>query len=537
MQRSTKRLLTLLAAVPVVVLLVALVYQQGMTHLEGKERSLATAIEWAAETITTTGYGHDNEWQHPFMTVFVIATQFLGLFMAVLLFPIFLIPFFEERFEGRLPKTLPRLGNHVVIYRWGPEITTLIDDLESAHVPVLVLEEDPLIARRLHDRGRAVVVTSFRDEDPDLSSLHKARGIVANGSDHDNAVFVMAARQQGYTGPIVSLVANPKRRNAMSRAGATAVFTPKHALAGAIAAKASVKITPRVSGAPMLGDQVVVGEVRVDATSSLAGKTLAASQVGKNTGVTVIGLWVEGELTSATPTTRCKPGSILVAAGGHDNMEALAQMATPVPRSGPFVVCGYGEVGSKVTQLLHDAGEQVVTIDTIHHDGVTHLGDALDPDHLANAGVLEAQAVIITLGNDAETVFAAAVVRDLSPDAIIIASAQRARNVPRIHRAGADFGFSMGQVAGQLMHYQLLGEKSMSLQSRIKIANVDSSKLIGKNLLAAEIRERTGCSVVALERDGNPIEFDDSFILQQGDAVYVSGSQQDIGCYLDLFGS
>lgn len=526
----------MIGLLPVGLVILAVIYQQGMAHLEGESRTLGASIEWAAETITTTGYGADDEWEHPFMQVFVVLVQFLGLFIVFLIFPVFLIPFFEERFEGRLPKVLPALSDHVVIYRWGPEVISLVADLDRSRVPVVIVEEDAEIARRLHDQGRQVIFTRIDDDDPDLGSLRRARGLVVNGSDHENAVFVMSARQQGFEGTVVALVANPKRRRAMVRAGANAVFTPAHALAAAIASRASSKITPRVSGAPMLGDDVVVEQVRVDPSSPLAGKTIAEAAIGKSTGTSVIGCWREGELSEARADTVLEPGSILVAAGAHDQMEALAELLTPVPRSGPFVICGYGEVGSKVAQLLDDAGEPLVVIDFEAKDSVTVVGDALDPDVLSSAGVNDARAVLLCLGDDSETVFAAALVRDLAPDVIIAAAAARASNLPRIRRAGADFGFSVGQVAGQLMSFQLLGEKSLSLQSKIKIARVDAAGLAGRRLRDSDVRGRTGCSIVAIERGGKNVEIDDSTVVADLDAVYISGTVDAVERFHDVFG-
>lgn len=535
MTRPTRRLLLLILSIPVGLFALAVIYQQGMTHLEGEPRTLAASIEWASETITTTGYGADSQWSHPFMQTFVVVVQFLGLFLVFLIFPIFVIPFFEERFEGRLPMTLPPLEDHVVIYRWGPEVSSLVEDLDRAGVPVVVFEEDAETARRLHDRGRAVTFGRIDEDEPDLRTLVKARGLVVNGSDHENAVFVMSARQQGYTGNVVALCANPKRRRAMSRAGADAVFTPSHALAAAMAARTSARITPRVSGAPMLGDQVVVDQVRVDPNSPLAGKTLAEAKIGARTGTSVLGCWREGELMEANAATRLEPGSILVAAGAHDQMEALAELLTPVPRTGPLVICGYGEVGRKVAQLLGDAGEELVVIDLDAADSVDVVGDALDPDVLTRAGVADAQAVLLCLGDDSETVFATALIRDLAPEVIITAAAERASSLPRIRRAGADFGFSVGQVAGQLMSYHLLGEKSLSLQSKIKIARVEPGRLAGHRLVDGNVRGRTGCSVVAIERRGSHVEIDDRTVVERNDAVYISGAVDAVERYKQVF--
>ncbi len=537
MRRSTQRLIVLIAAIPAVLCLVAFIYQQGMLHLEDNPRTFAASLEWAAETITTTGYGHDSEWKHPFMQGFVIVVQFLGVFAVFLVFPVFLIPFFEERFEGRLPNTLPKkLKNHIVVYRWGAAVTSILEELDRRKVPVVIFEEDPQVARRLHDRGRYVLQCNLHDDDPDLSVLARARGVVVNGTDHENAVFTMSARQQGFDGTIVALAESPSRRSALRKTGADAVFSPKHALAAAIADKATTKILPRIGGATLLSDHLEVSEVRVGANSSLAGATLAEADVGAKTGTTIIGVWREGELFQADASTVIKEGAMLVAAGRLEDMRKLEGIATPVARDGAFVVCGFGDTGHKVVQLLTDIGEEVTIIDSVEQVGVSRVGDALDPELLTSVDVANAQAVILTLGNDTETVFACAVVRDLAPQTVIIASALRASNVQRIRRAGADYAFSISQVAGKLMAFQLLGEESMAIESQIKIAKANPGSLAGRPLLNARVREATSCSIVAVERGDDIVtQFDEHFALAAGDKVYVSGTQEAVDHYFDLY--
>ncbi|MEZ4399672.1 MAG: NAD-binding protein [Kofleriaceae bacterium] len=537
MRRSSRRLLIMVAALPVTLVVLALLYALGMEHLEGEHRTFWQAFEWAGETITTTGYGADSSWRHPVMQVFVVLVQFAGVVMAFLVFPIFLIPFFEERFESRLPNRVPRGKGQILIYRWGPAVATLVEELEREHIPVVILEDNLVTARRLHDRGRTVVFGDLDEDEEVLGDLVGLRGIVANGADHANAVLTLVARQRGFTGPIVALVEQPSRRAPMMRAGATAVFTPRHALAAALAAKASIAISPRVTGEHRLGNSLEIAEVRVHRGSALVGKTLAEADLRGKTGATIIGKWNNGVLDGTpSPTERLDAGSILVAAGSRDAVARLGELTTPVARRGHFIVLGYDEIGRKVAQFLTDAGEEVRVIHTVAAEGVHLVGDRMDPDLLRQAGVAEAQAVLVVMESDSETTFAAAVVRGLVTDAAIIASVDNADHVARVHRAGADFVLSIGQVAGQLLSFQLLGEEAVSLQPEIKLVKAAAGELAGQRLLAARIRERTGCLVIAIERgDEIIVEFEPGFEVAADDAVYLSGTPATISTYFDTF--
>jgi hypothetical protein len=132
-------------------------------------------MEWAAETLTTTGYGADARWHHPLMATFVIVSRFLGLFLVFRIFPVYVLPYFEERFEARLPRTLPRPDDHVLFHRYGPGADSLIEELRRVVTPTVILEQDEPLARSLRERRCAVVVGSLNEDPAVLSGVERAR--------------------------------------------------------------------------------------------------------------------------------------------------------------------------------------------------------------------------------------------------------------------------------------------------------------------------------------------------------------------------
>lgn len=535
--RSFRRLLNLLLALPVLLVVLGLLYQLGMLYLEGQQRTLGDSIQWASETLTTTGYGRDAQWSSPVMVAFVVLVQFSGTMLVFLVFPIFLIPFFEERFEARLSRVLPPMAGQVLIYRFGPAVTSLLDLLDHEGVKAVIFEEDEATARRLRERGRQVVFGNLKEEDPNLANLVGARGLVLNGDDDYNAAMTLNARYHGYQGKIVAMVQDPKRRPPMVRAGATTAFTPTHVLAAALAARASMKISPRVAGVRHLGQHLEVAELRVHAASPFAGTTIGEAGIREQTGATIIGLWVGGVLNAQPKLdSRLGVGTILVAIGSHLAIERLGKLATPVPRGGAFLVVGDTEIGRKVAEFLRDAGESVRLLAATPAPRVDLVGDHLDHTVLEAAGIHEAQAVVLALESDSATLFATAVLRNLAPEAMIMAGVQQVENVARIHRAGADFALSMSQVAGQLLSYHLLGQSAVSLEGKIKIVATAAGNFVGRPLLKHWIRDRTGCSVVAVERGETiVVDFDETFEVQHGDIVYLSGTNETIQAYFRMF--
>src|SRR5438309_3574686 len=206
MQRSTRRLLALAMGLLAFVVGSALLYQFGMATLEGKPRSFWDAIEWAAETLSTTGYGYDSRWSHPAMVILVIAVQFVGVFLFFLVVPIFMIPFLEERFEEKLPRTAGDISNHVVVYRYGPTVETLLQRLSDSGVPSLVVEIDEAAARAVIEQNQRAVFTRAEEDALDVCRLANARALVANGHDEENAAIILRARQMGFRGDVIALV-------------------------------------------------------------------------------------------------------------------------------------------------------------------------------------------------------------------------------------------------------------------------------------------------------------------------------------------
>ena len=540
MQRSRKRLLGLVAALPILVVLGALIYMVGMAELEGKPRGFWQAVEWAAETISTTGYGGDHSWDHPVMVMFVVVLQFVGVFLVFLLFPLYLIPFLEERFEVRLPKEVPPLDGHVVIFGYGPAVESLLAELERAGVETVVVESEESLARRMVEKGQRVVYGDLVDDALRRARLGTARTMIANGTDDENAAAILAARQLGFEGEVLALVEDPFHRKPIMLAGATAAYTPRHILGAALAARASRQVSPTLAGTQQLSERLRVAEMRLAGGSSLVGQTLAEAAIGQRTGVSVIAQWVGGRLhTRPRGDMRLEANGILVIIGSNDSIERfgkLCDVTQPLRSAGPFVVAGAGEVGSKVVQLLRDAGEEVRVIDRQEAEGVDVVGDVLDPGVFELAGLDEAQAVILAVDTDSATLFSTVILRDLAPEVPVIARVSSAENVERIHRAGADYALSISQVSGQILARRLLGEEAVSVDPQLKVLKVKADGLVGHHPAELEIRTRTGCSVVAVERGEQPLlEFGPEFRFAEGDSVYVCGSTGATRRYLELF--
>jgi Trk K+ transport system NAD-binding subunit len=459
-----------------------------------------------------------------------------GSALGILLPDKFSVASFGVGSQGQLPSALPNMRGGVVVLGHGPEVEFLLDELEHRGMASVVIEQDEAVARRLHERGQQVVHIDLAEQDLDLRPLSGAHALVLNGDDDENTLLAVSAREAGYEGPIVAMIDDPRRRSPMLLAGATATFAPTHVLAAVLSSRASARISPRVTGVRPLSRLLEVAELRVPPNSPLADATLAEVGIRTRTGANIVGQWRETALHPPPAAGETiQPGTILIAAGTPQSIEKLSEIARPITRQGTIVVIGFGDVGRKLAEIFTAVDEDLLVVGSSALPGVHIVGDIADPDVLERLPLDRSRVVVLALETDGAAVFAATVLRDAAPDLPIIASVSSTDNVARIQRAGVDFALSVSQVAGQLLSHHVLRE-TVSLQPRIKLVRVAPGVLAGRNPLAERVRERTGCTVVAVERDGDvAMELPASFRLMPDDALYICGTQDAVARYHEEF--
>ncbi len=146
------------------------------------------------------------------------------------------------------------------------------------------------------------------------------------------------------------------------------------------------------------------------------------------------------------------------------------------------------------------------------------------------------QAVILALSADSTTLFATVIIKDLAPDLPVIARVNGAENVERIYAAGADFALSISQVSGQLLAWRLLGKESVAIDPELRVIKVSTRGLEKFHPKQFELRDKTGCTLVAVERgDELIVEFGADFKFAPSDAVYICGSAEAARKFYQLF--
>ena len=204
---------------------------------------------------------------------------------------------------------------------------------------------------------------------------------------------------------------------------------------------------------------------------------------------------------------------------------------------GRVVVVGYGQVGQTVSELLSAANITHTVVDIESKDGVDVVGDATVTETLTAADIETAESVVLAVPDETATEFATLIVRELDPETEIIARAETGAAVPKTYRAGADYVLSLATVSGRsIASLVLADEEILGIETNVEIVKTTAPGLAGETLASAAIREETGCTVVAVERDGRTLtELEATFQLERSDRLVVAGSDADVNTFLERF--
>mgnify|MGYP002762246889 FL=1 len=521
----------------------AAVYDAGMSVFEGSPISFLHSLQVVVETFTTTGFGSDAPWTTPEMNVLVIVMDLTGVVLIFLALPVLVFPLFEEAISTTVPTAAADLEDHVVVCTLTPRGETLVDELDSVGVDHLVLEPDRDRAKDRYEQGYDVIHADPESVDGlEAARLPAARCLVADGSDPVNTSTVLTAKEVAEDVRTVSVVDDPARERYHRLAGADDVLSPRALLGEGLASKVTAGISTELGDAVEVGEDFEIAELPIQRNSDLVGRTIAESGVRERAGVNIVGAWFRGQFESPpSPDATLDNGTVLLVTGREAQLERLKELTMSDVRRfrrGRTVVVGHGEVGTTVSAALSTADVSTTVLDLVDGPGVDMTGDATDPDALSRADVEDARTVILAIPDDTLTEFAILVVRDLNPDIELIARAEETENVQKMYRAGADYVLSLATVSGRMLASTILkDEEVMSLDKQVEVLRTHAPGLVGRTLGGADVRARTGCTVVGVDRDGEMItDLGADFRIEEGDELVIAGTDEGANRFMETLG-
>lgn len=534
-----KRLLFAVVALFFLVFIYANIYRWAILTLTEQDHSLLKATQVVIEALTTAGFGGDTDlWrQHDGLAFLVIVMNLTGVVLVFLALPLFAVPLFREAFDTK-PPTESTLTDHVVICGHSMMDDVLREELDDAGIPHLFVDSDPEEVERLNGEGlNAIYGNAERVDSLRKANVEQARAVVADLDDETNPTVILSADRINPDAQIISVVRNRDAITHHKYAGADQVVVSKEELGESLAMRSMKTVSERFQEALTVDSDLNFDEYLVEEESELVGKTIEEVDLFDELGITVIGGWFGARFRiSPPPDTEILSNSILLVSGSCKAFEAAGVRRLPSHQGHPsrVIVCGYGDVGQAVVRTLKAEDISTTIVDERPINEADVVGDITDEATLESANIDNARSVVLAVDNDVTAIYSVILMKHLAPDVEIITRADDPENVWKLYNAGADYVLSLPAVSGEVLASLLIGnEEILTPRDEFEFVRTAAPSLDGETLREADIRNRTGCTVVGIERDGRLLtELGPNFTIESGDILIAAGGTEAVKRFL-----
>ncbi len=210
-----------------------------------------------------------------------------------------------------------------------------------------------------------------------------------------------------------------------------------------------------------------------------------------------------------------------------------------------YIICGAGRVGRTVARELRAQHIPFVVIEqdadraqwAVELGIPVVIGTGFSEETLGQARIEHAKGLVAAVTSDPDNLYIVLTASGLKPDLQIIARASEEEAIPKLLRAGAAQVLSPYHFVGHRIVQLLLrpnvldfidtaiGSERLDIQIE-EVQIPSSSRLAGKSLAAADIRQATGVLVLALKRTDGRLEFNPApdTVIAGGDCLIAIGS-------------
>jgi voltage-gated potassium channel len=234
--------------------------------------------------------------------------------------------------QARRSRMLEKLQGHEIICGWGRMGQAVVEELRHARKRVAIIESKPEKVQRLQALGLPVVAGDATSETAlRAAGVERARGLVACLNDDAHNIYtVLTARSLN---PGLFIVARASEEGAearMLRAGANRVVNP-YQHGGVRLAHLLLKpsVVEFLDFSLAAGSDVglELEQVRVEADSVVAGRTLAEADLRRQCGVGVVAVRRGGALVpNPEATQRIEVGDVLIVLGVRRQLESFERL-------------------------------------------------------------------------------------------------------------------------------------------------------------------------------------------------------------------
>ena len=221
----------------------------------------------------------------------------------------------------KLEKSIQKLQNHHIVCGYGRIGRVLCGRLADRHVKIVVIDRDEKHGARLDEDGYLYITGEATDEKVLLQAgIQRARGIVAAlGTDTDNVFVALTAKQLNPGIFVMSRANDLSSVSKLHAAGADRVVSPydiagKRMAEGILRPAVTDFLEVTMSGE---GEDIQMEEITMSSASSLAGVTLAESNIRRDLNLILIAIKKNDGAMLFNPSfdTRLYGGDTVIAVG------------------------------------------------------------------------------------------------------------------------------------------------------------------------------------------------------------------------------
>ncbi|NPV89364.1 MAG: potassium channel protein [Firmicutes bacterium] len=319
-----------------VLLVVVLIGVVGFMNIMGLD--FIKALYATVVTMTTTGFGDvvpNNDFGRLFVVFLLVGGVGVVAYASTSLISI-VVEGELRHFLGRrgMEKEIQKLQHHIIVCGAGRVGENVIHRLRVDKVPLVAIEQDEDICRRL--RGKNILIlceNATKDDVLMQAGIERASGLVsALSSDSDNVYVTLTAKSINPAIKVVSRMERPESENKLIRAGADKVISPAvlggFRMANAILKPATVEFVETVLHRTNM--EILLEEVTVHPSSPLVDKVIRTSVVRGVAGVTIVGIIRGNELiVSPGGDEVIRANDILIVIGRPDKFPLLEELTSP----------------------------------------------------------------------------------------------------------------------------------------------------------------------------------------------------------------
>jgi len=283
-------------------------------------------------TLTTVGYGEVRPLTDT-GKIFAMFVIFAGASTVVYVLGDMVELFVSFNFElRRMKDQIAKISDHYIVCGWGRTGQEVTEHFMVKKIPFVVVEADPVLARRARDAELLVIEGDATSDDILFQAqIKSAAGVICClPDDAANTFIVLSAKELNGNVNIVSRAANPGSESKLRRAGASMVISP-YVIAGrrmatAVTHPLVTEFLDVVMHAPEY--DLRIDQVNLSADSALVGKSLKDANIKQQSGAMILALNQSGKLiTNPLPDQEFCSGDILIALGTEVELKKLAALA------------------------------------------------------------------------------------------------------------------------------------------------------------------------------------------------------------------